>query len=79
MGEEAGGERDRESQRCDAIFCSFTKFCFCKNNKRRIIKEGLDRECPRNQTGLIGKQMALLQHRFVRRTLTCVGSWGHAN
>ena len=66
MGEEAGGERDKESQRCDAIFCSF-------------IQEGLDRECPRNQTGLIGKQMALLQHRFVRRTLTCVGSWGYAN
>ena len=68
MGEEAGGEslRERERQRCDVIFCSF-------------IQEGLDRERPRNQMGLIGKQMALLQHRFVRRTLTCVGSWGHAN
>ena len=39
MGEEAGGERERERQRCDVILCSF-------------IQEVLDRERPRNQRGL---------------------------
>jgi hypothetical protein len=56
MGEEAGRERERERQRCDVILCSF-------------IQEVLDRDTPRNKRGLIRKQMELLLHMFLRRTL----------